>query len=98
VRTTELIDTAEHGYDAELGAIVTTIRGPGKTNRTPYACDRCGVRPTPAHARFEHSAEILEDSTGVFTGYEHNLFTWFTLVAECDGCGRTPHVVDFETA
>jgi hypothetical protein len=95
-KVTERIDTDEHGYDAEIGAVGTTIRGTGA--RTPYACDRCGVRPTTAHARFEHSAETFEDSTGEFAGNEHNLFTWFTLVGECDGCKRVLTIADFECA
>jgi hypothetical protein len=95
-KLTELIDTDVHGYDAELGHGSATIRGTGP--RTPFACDTCGVRPMTAHARFEHSSETLEDSTGAFSGNEQNLFTWFSLVGQCDGCGRVLHVADFECA
>lgn len=95
-KVTELIDTDEHGYDAELGHGTATIRGTGR--RTPFACDKCGVRPMTAHARFEHASDTLEDSTGEFTGNEHNLFTWFSLVGECQGCGRVLAVADFECA
>ncbi len=77
-KTTELVDTKEHGYDAELGHGSATIRGEGA--RAPFACPTCGVRPMSAHARFEHSGEVLEDSTGEFTGKEQDLFTWFSLV------------------
>ena len=95
-KVTELIDTDQHGYDAEIGSMTTTIRGTGA--RAPFACGRCGVRPTTAHARFEHSGETLEDSTGEWTGNEHNLFTWFSLVGECDGCNRVIAIADFECA
>lgn len=93
---TELIDTDEHGYDAELGHGSATIRGEGE--RSPFQCNRCGVRRMTAHARFEHSSETLEDSTGDFAGNEHNLFTWFSLVGECEGCKRVLRVADFECA
>jgi hypothetical protein len=95
-KVTELIDTDRHGYDAEVGVMTTTIRGTGP--RTAFACDRCGVRPTTAHARFEHSGETLEDSTGEWTGNEPNLFTWFSLVGECTGCNRLLAIADFECA
>ncbi len=96
-KTTELIDTNEHGYDPELGHRATTIRGEGE--RTPYACPECGVRPMSAHARFEHSGEVLEDSYGDFSGRQHqDLFTWFSLVGECSGCKQVLYVADFECA
>jgi hypothetical protein len=90
------LECAQHGYDAELGHGSATIRGKGK--RSAFACDKCGARPVTAHARFEHSGETLEDSTGAFTGNEQNLFTWFSLVGKCDGCKRVLHVADFECA
>jgi hypothetical protein len=95
-KVTELIDTDKHGYDAELGLGSATIRG--TADRTPFACDECGVRPMTAHARFEHSSDIFEDSTGEFEGNEQNLFTWFSLVGHCEGCKRLLRVADFECA
>ena len=93
---TELFDSAVHGYDPEVCGHSTTIRGAGA--RQHFACDRCGIKPLRVHARFEHSSEVLEDSTGEFTGNEPNLFTWFTLVGDCTGCRRMLTIADFECA
>jgi hypothetical protein len=95
-KVTELIDTGQHGYDAELGHASATIRDEGP--RTPYACDKCGVRPMTAYARFEHSGEELADS---FIGEYPNTqdyFSWFSLVGTCAGCKRKLNVADFECA
>lgn len=93
---TEVFDSAVHGYDPEVCGHDTSLRGSGA--RQHFACDRCGIAPARIHARFEHSSEVLDDSTGEFTGNEHNLFTWFTLVDECTGCGRLLTIAAFECA
>ena len=94
--TTELIDTEIHGYDAELGHGSATVRGKGE--RQPYACPTCGVEPMVPYVRFEHSDEVLSDSTGEFTGREQDLFSWFSLVGRCDKCQQVITVTDFECA
>jgi hypothetical protein len=95
-KVTELIDTDQHGYDAELGHGGTTIRGKGP--RTPYACDKCGVRPMTAYARFEHSGEELADSFIEEFPNSQDYFSWFSLVGTCDGCKRMLGVADYECA
>lgn len=95
-KVTELIDTDQHGYDAELGHGTATLRGQGP--RTPYACDQCGVRPMTAHARFEHSGEELADSFLEDFPNSQDYFSWFTLIGTCDTCHRTLNVADFECA
>jgi hypothetical protein len=97
-KVTELIDTARHGYNAELGYAGTTLRGQGA--RTPYACDRCGVRPMTSYARFEHSAlgDVLADSFLEDHPDSQDFFSWFSFVGTCDRCGRTLNVADFECA
>jgi hypothetical protein len=93
---TELIDTDQHGYDAELGHGSTTLRGEGP--RTHYACNECGVRPMIAYARFEHSGGELEDSFMDRFPNTHDYFSWFSLVGSCEGCRRTLNVADYECA
>lgn len=93
---TELIDTDQHGYDAELGHGSATMRGEGR--RTPFTCQACGKSEMTAHARFEHAPDTLQDSTGLFTGREHDLFTWFSLVGQCAECDQLLRVADFECA
>jgi hypothetical protein len=95
-KVTELIDTARHGYDAELGHGGQTIRGQGP--RTHYACDQCGVRPMTAYARFEHSGEELADSFIEEFPNTQDYFGWFSLAGTCDGCKRMLNVTDFECA
>jgi hypothetical protein len=91
-----LIDTDQHGYDAELGHGSATIRGKGP--RTVYACDKCGVRPVTAFARFEHSGEELADSFIEEYPNTQDYFSWFSLVGTCEGCKRMLNVADFECA
>jgi hypothetical protein len=93
---TELIDTDQHGYDAELGHGSATIRGKGP--RTHFACDKCGVQPMTAFARFEHSGEELGDSFLEGHPNTQDYFSWFSLVGTCDGCKRMLSVADFECA
>jgi hypothetical protein len=93
---TELIDTDQHGYDAELGHGSATIRGNGV--RTHYACETCGVRPMTAFARFEHSGEELADSFIEQFPNVQDCFSWFSLLGKCDGCRRMLNVADFECA
>lgn len=95
-KVTELIDTGEHGYDAELGHGSATIRGEGP--RTHFACDKCGVRPMTAFVRFEHSGEELADSFLEEFPDSQDYFSWFSLVGTCEGCKRTLNVADFECA
>ena len=95
-KLTELIDTDQHGYNAELDGSSSTIRGEGE--RTPFACDTCGVRPMTAYARFEHSGEELADSFLETYPNPHDFFSWFTLVGKCEGCHRNLTVADYECA
>ena len=91
---TALIDTNVHGYDAAIGSSCT-IRAQGP--RGPFACT-CGGEAFKPYARFEFSSETLEDSTGEWTGNEHNLFSWFSLVGDCAKCGKRVDIAEFETA
>ena len=95
-KVTELIDTDEHGYDAELRHGGATIRGKGL--RGPYACNECGVRPMTAYARFEHSGEELADSFIERFPNSEDYFSSFSLVGTCEGCNRMLNVADFECA
>jgi hypothetical protein len=94
-RDEQLFDTQLHGFDAELESHPTHIRARGE--RGPFAC-ACGGTNFKPFARFEFSSETLEDSTGEWTGNEHNLFSWFTLVGDCASCGKRVDIAEFETA
>lgn len=92
---TNLIDTDEHGYDAENESGSAMIRAQGE--RGAYACG-CGGREFRPYARFEYPPDILEDSIGDWIGNEHNLFLWFSLVGDCAECGKRVNIAEFETA
>ena len=95
-KVTEIIDTDIHGYDAEIGAIPTNYRGEGE--RAEFACDMCGPSEFQAFARFEYSSDLFERKSDKFRGREQDLFSWFSLVGKCAGCGRLLSVADFECA
>jgi len=94
-REAELFDTLRHGFDAEIDSHPTHIRARG--DRGPFTCV-CGGADFKPYARFEFSSETLEDSTGEWTGNEHNLFSWFSLVGDCAACGKRVDIAEFETA
>src|SRR5262249_47862620 len=92
----ELIDTDRHGYDAEIGAIVATVRGKGE--RGEYQCDGCGPQAFQICARFEYPDDHFDWNNKEFRGREKDLFTWFSLVGKCPGCSRLLSITDFECA
>ena len=100
-----LIDTAIHGHDGEQG-ISVTMRGDNDPQLC--LCEGCGshrhrltVRfefPTDAIERFENGKPVVE----VWEKAPEDMFTWFTIIGECDKTGwrrrRPSTLVDFECA
>jgi hypothetical protein len=95
-KVTELFDTAIHGYDAEVGGIPASYRGEGE--RTDFVCDKCGPRQFQVFARFEYPDDLLGPEFDEYRGKEQDLFSWFSLIGKCAGCGRLVEVADFECA
>jgi hypothetical protein len=95
-KTTELFDTAIHGYDAELCAFASSHRGEGE--RTEFICEKCGPRETQVFVRFEYPDDLLQSEFDKYRGREQDLFSWFSLIGKCAGCGRLIEVTDFECA
>jgi hypothetical protein len=95
-RITELIDTNRHGYDAEIGALVATMRGEG--DRVEHECKECGRKPLRLWARFEYSRDLFDRGIREFHGREQELFSWFSLVGHCSGCSSLILVADYECA
>jgi hypothetical protein len=100
-----LIDTQIHGHDGEQG-ISATIRGEG-------APDLCMCRSCKGHrhkliVRCEFATDFIdriEDGKATRDGSEHapeDMFTWFTLLGECEKSGwlqkKRSTLVDFECA
>jgi hypothetical protein len=90
----KLFDSARDGFDAFIGS-PTNIREQGEQG--PAAC-ACGGSEFQVYTRFEYSGETLEDSTGEWTGNEHNLYSWFSVVGDCARCGKRVDIAEFETA
>jgi hypothetical protein len=95
-KVSELFDTALHGYDAEAGGISAACRGKGE--RSEFACGTCGPWQMQIFVRFEYSDDLLERKINEYRGREQDLFSWFTLIGKCAGCGRLIEVADFECA
>jgi hypothetical protein len=95
-KITELFDSDIHGYDAEIGAPPTNHRGEGE--RSEFACAKCGPTGLQAIARFEYSDDLFESGFEQFRGREQDVFSWFSLVGKCSGCGRLLDIADFECA
>jgi len=95
-KVTELFDSDNHGYDAEIGAIASNHRGTGK--RSEFACKRCGPQGFQLFARFEYPDDRLAQSGDEFRGREQDLFSWFSLVGKCSACGHFMRIADCECA
>ncbi len=95
-KTTELLDTDVHGYDAELGHGSATVRAQGE--RVVYECPTCGRQPLETFVRFEYPDDLFDGDFPEFAGREQELFTWFNLVGKCPECSQVLAVADFECA
>lgn len=95
-RTSLLIDTDQHGYDAELGHGSATCRARG----TPgvFQCNRCKSASMEVFAQFEYPDDLFEDDFPQARGRERDLFSWFFLYSRCAECGSQFDVTDFECA
>jgi hypothetical protein len=96
-KLSELIDTAVHGYDAELGNGSATMRGEGK--REEVECGGCDLHKVlQVFVRFEYPDDLLTEDVKEYEGRQQDLFTWFSLVAQCAKCGSLLPVADYECA
>jgi hypothetical protein len=95
-KISELLDTAVHGYDSELGHGSATARAQGK--RVVFECQDCGRQPLEAFVRFEYPDDLFDSNFPEFAGRQQELFTWFSLVGRCARCLHILRVADFECA
>ena len=94
-RVAALIDTSKDGHDAELG-LTGSLRGEGQA--VEYECAKCGRQDFSLVVRLEYPDDLLDQDDEEFRGREQDLFSWFTLVARCHGCGVLQAASDFECA
>lgn len=95
-KTTDLLDTDVHGYDAELGHGSATVRAEG--DPVVFECPKCGRQPLESFVRFEYADYLFDGHFTDFAGREQELFSWFSLVGKCPQCSQLLAVADFECA
>ena len=98
-----LFDPSSHGYDVELDHFPPPWRPPLAPRH--FECPACMRTSFGLVARFEYPAALVAAVEGGFhTGYPHHLgreqdlFTWFTLIGVCPGCGTVSTVSSAECA
>jgi len=92
-----MIDTAIHGYDAELGHGSATMRGQG--TRDELECGGCDLKKEfQIFVRFEYPDDLFGDDFKDMQSRQQDLFTWFSLVAKCVSCCSMLPVADYECA
>jgi hypothetical protein len=94
-RPAELLDMQHHGYDGEMG---NASADEHEATRSELLCPSCGVKRFQVFARFEYPPDLMSDVSEDWRGKEQDLFSWFTLVVECEGCSRRGVVADEECA
>jgi hypothetical protein len=100
-KVTEIIDTARHGYDAQLAAISGRKHGGGyrgSGDPTAVHCPRCGAVNCSVRARFSHPHLDLFEDEPQLRPRAQEFFDVFTLRAKCCGCGEDWKVTSFELA
>ena len=69
-----------------------------RETRSELSCPSCGAKRFQVFARFEYPPDLTNDVSEDWHGKEQDLFSWFTLVVECGGCGHRGVIADEECA
>jgi hypothetical protein len=86
-----IFDIGEHGYDAEVN------HDEGDDGEGPYDLETVAVdEPFEVVVRFEYPSDHLGDPE--WSGREHDLFSWFTLLARDPETKQLEHLYEFECA
>jgi hypothetical protein len=94
-KNTEIIDTAVHGYDGEMGASVT-IRGKGK--RSPFECPKCKSAEMTVHVHFEYDGGEIDLKEDEPTITVEDFFGRFSAMGTCANCKNKCSIAAFELA
>ena len=95
-KTTPLLDTDVHGYDAELGHGSSTRRAEGLPGR--FRCGGCLGDRSSLFMRFEYTQDLFDGSLDDVAVAKEDLFTWVTAVGRCSSCHELNTIADFECA
>jgi hypothetical protein len=101
-KTTEIIDTKQHGYNSEIGKLEgersydSNYRGSGK--RQPIPCPECGatefsLKVFCAHPYFD----LIEDEPDLAPRAQ-DYFDAFDCRGACASCGKESSLANFELA
>lgn len=100
-KTTEIIDTQEHGYNSEIGKLEggggdSNYRGSGE--RQPIPCPQCNASEFSVTARFLHSHFDLIDDEPELEPRAQEFFDGFDCVGKCAACNAESSLAGFELA
>ena len=99
-KTTEIIDTDLHGYEAEIdkesGQHYPTVRGTG--NRTAIPCPHCGATDFSVKAFCAHQAFDLFRTEPDLAPCAQEYFDSFDCHGVCESCGKESSLANFELA
>jgi hypothetical protein len=94
--TTEILDTALHGYHAETCSSPSSIRGEGP--RKAFACLNCGRNVFLVVVSFfywEAALDLVEDEPEEFSHRSADLFNEFQTHGRCAACDNISRFTDF---
>jgi hypothetical protein len=100
-KTTEIIDTKQHGYDSEIGRAEgqswdSNYRGSGVRQSVP--CPECGASQFSITAFCAHpDFDLIEDEPGLELRAQE-YFVSFYCRGKCVACGKESSLADFELA
>ncbi len=101
-RAAPVFDGSIHGFDPEIDAACASLYDPADSGalKMLYRCEDglCLDDCFTVFARFEYPGGLLDEGFDGFKGREKDLFSWFTLVADCSHCGKRSTAADFECA
>jgi len=93
---TEIVDVAEHGYDAEICKTCTTMRGEGP--RIVLACANCSKTEFKVVTNFLHSHfDHIEDEPALAPRAQ-DFFDGFGCAGTCKNCGHDVQIANYELA
>ena len=100
-KTTEIIDTKQHGYNSEIGKAVgesydSNYRGTGERQAVP--CPECGASEFSITAFCAHPHFDLIEDEPALEPRAQDYFHSFDCRGKCAWCGKESSLADFELA
>lgn len=95
-----IFDSNLHGYNPVACGGSCSIYGPDISGSTKFvhSCRLCNGTSHKVSMRFEYPGDLFDDGMDEFKGRETELFTWFSCLINCLGCGTRVDFASFECA